>query len=63
MSNRPNKPETGETSEFDADLNDTLKAFGESLKKLFDHTLQEPIPDSFLELLDRLDDEWEVPEE
>lgn len=50
---RPDDPElTGKTIEG-------LDAFSRGLKHLFDQTLAEPIPQSFLDLLDRLDEEWE----
>lgn len=63
MSDTPKIPGTGEEPEELDELNSVLNAFTEGLKKLFHQTLEEPIPESFLELLDRLDAEWEDREE
>lgn len=63
MTDSDNTPDIGVKSEAADDLPDILNTFTEGLKKLFNQTLHEPIPDSFLELLDRLDDQWELPDE
>jgi hypothetical protein len=48
-----------EAGEPEERISESLDAFTKSLKNLFDQTLAEPIPDSFNELLDKLDEKWE----
>lgn len=48
-----------EAGESEERVSESLDAFTRGLKTLFDQTLAEPIPDSFNELLDKLDEKWE----
>lgn len=62
MSNFLQPPESADQTEVKGDLNNALNTFTENLKKVFDSTLHEPIPEVFMDLLERLDDAWEGPD-
>lgn len=59
MTNNPERPGGADAPLTTGETITGLDAFTQGLKHLFDETLAEPIPQSFLDLLDRLDDKWE----